>query len=85
MFYIKAKDLDERTRLLAYLKENGIGAAFHYIPLHSAPAGLKYGSFFSEDKCTTKESERLLCLPMYYGLTKDNIEFITQKIADFYK
>lgn len=57
MYYIKAKDLDERTRLLAYLKENGVSAVFHYIPLHSAAAGIKYGRFFGEDQYTTKESE----------------------------
>ena len=84
MFYIKAKDLDERTRLLAYLKENGIGAAFHYIPLHSAPAGLKYGKFFGEDKYTTKESERLLRLPMYYNLSAHDAEKVTQEIFSFY-
>lgn len=85
MFYIKAKDLDERTRLIAYLKENGIGTAFHYVPLHSSTAGEKYGVFFSEDKYTTKESERLLRLPMYYGLTESDCEYICNKIFEFYR
>lgn len=85
MFYIKAKDLDERTRLINYLKENSVGAVFHYIPLHSAPAGRKFGKFVGEDKYTTKESERLARLPMYYGLTGDDIEYVCQQISDFYK
>lgn len=85
MFYIKVKDLEERSRLIEYLKEQGIGTAFHYIPLHSAPAGKKYGEFRGEDKYTTKESERLLRLPMYYGLTEADNQFIVEKIKEFYK
>lgn len=73
MFYIKTKDLEERSRLIAFLKENGIGAVFHYIPLHSSPAGQQFSRFHGEDKYTTKESERLLRLPMYYGLEKKDI------------
>ena len=72
MFYIKAKDLEERTALIKYLKDNEINTAFHYIPLHSAPAGIKFGRFNGEDIYTTKESERLLRLPMYYQLTKED-------------
>ncbi len=85
MFYIKAKDLEERTRLISFLKENEIGAAFHYIPLHTAPAGQKFGRFVGEDKYTTKESERLLRLPMYYGLESNQIKYITEKVTEFYK
>ncbi len=85
MFYIKAKNLEERTRLIAFLKENGITASFHYIPLHSAPAGKKYGRFSEEDRFTTKESERLLRLPMYYGLTEEDREYVCDKITQFYK
>lgn len=84
MFYIKARDLDERTRLIAYLKEQGIGSVFHYIPLHSAPAGRRFGRFHGEDKFTTKESERLVRLPMYYGLTEQDIELICGTIFKFY-
>jgi len=73
MFYIKCRDLAERTALIGSLKENGVSAVFHYIPLHSAPAGLKFGRFSGEDVYTTRESERLLRLPMYYGLEKENI------------
>ena len=84
MFYIKVKDLEERTKLIDHLKKKGITAPFHYIPLHSAPAGQKFGRFFGEDKYTTKESERLLRLPMYYGLKNQQIEYITEKIIEFY-
>lgn len=84
MFYIKVKDLDIRTKLLSYLKEHGIGAVFHYIPLHSAPAGLKYCRFHGEDKFTTKESERLLRLPLYYGIKSTDIDFIIDNIYNFF-
>ncbi len=84
MFFIKAKNLSERTRLISFLKENGIGAVFHYIPLHSAPAGKQFGRFHGEDKFTTKESERLLRLPMYYGLKKSDLEYVVSKINEFY-
>ncbi|ATV06342.1 dTDP-4-amino-4,6-dideoxygalactose transaminase [Fusobacterium vincentii] len=84
MFYIKCKDLDERTKLIDFLKKNDISAVFHYIPLHSAEAGLKFGRFNGEDKYTTKESERLLRLPLYYGLKEKDIEFVVSKIKGFY-
>lgn len=83
MFYIKVKDLEERTKMLTYLKKNGVHAVFHYMPLHSAPAGKSYGRFCGEDRYTTKESERLLRLPMYYRLKTDQIEYICGRIADF--
>lgn len=85
MFYIKAKDLKERTELISYLKENDILAVFHYIPLHNAPAGQKYGRFHGEDKYTTKESERLARLPMYYGLKEEEIDKIIDCIKKFYR
>lgn len=85
MFYIKAKDIDERTRLIDYLKANEIGAVFHYIPLHSAPAGIKYGRFHGDDKFTTKESERLVRLPMYYGLTEKDVETVCEIVNKFYE
>ena len=84
MFYIKAKDLDERTHLIDFLKEQGILAVFHYIPLHTAPAGKKFGVFCGEDRYTTKESERLVRLPMYYGLEEEKLVYIANKIKDFY-
>ena len=85
MFYIKVKDLDERQSLMDYLKERDIMAVFHYIPLHSAPAGKKYGVFFGEDKYTTKESERILRLPLYYGLSEEKTEKVITEIKNFYK
>lgn len=85
MFYIKCKNLDERTELINRLKSNDIMAVFHYIPLHSAPAGLKYGRFNGKDVYTTKESERLLRLPLYYNITNDDLEKIIYLIKDFYK
>lgn len=85
MYYIKAKDLEERTKLMAYLKERGVQTVFHYIPLHSAPAGIKYGRFNGEDKYTTKESERLLRLPIYYNITPEDREKVVSQINEFYK
>ena len=84
MFYIKTKDMEERTRLIDFLKERGVWAVFHYVPLHSAPAGIKYGRFHGEDKYTTKESDRLLRLPMYYKLTADEVEYIVEQVKAFY-
>jgi len=85
MFYIKAKNLEERSSLIKYLKESDINSVFHYIPLHSAPAGRKYGTFRGEDVFTTKESERLTRLPMYYGLKQEEVELVCDKIKEFYK
>ena len=84
MFYIKAKDQEERARLIAFMKENDILTVFHYVPLHSAPAGLKFGRFHGEDIYTTKESERLLRLPMFYQLTSKQVELIAGKVKEFY-
>lgn len=85
MFYIKTKDLEERTQLIQHLKQNDILAVFHYIPLHSAPAGQKYGHFAGEDRYTTKESERIVRLPLYYGLESDQVEYICEKVKEFYR
>ena len=84
MYYIKAKDLEERTRLIDFLKANDILSVFHYIPLHSAPAGKKFGRFHGEDRYTTRESERLLRLPMYYKLTLEQVDDIAGKVKEFY-
>ena len=84
MFYMKAADLEERTALIAYLKENEILSVFHYVPLHTAPAGLKYARFHGEDRYTTKESERLARLPMYYGLREEQVDYICDKVKEFY-
>lgn len=84
MFYIKTKDMEERSRLIAYLKEKGILSVFHYVPLHSAPAGKKYGRLHGEDRYTTKESERLLRLPLFYKLTADETAYIAEQVKAFY-
>lgn len=85
MFYLKCKDLKERTRFIDFMKENDILAVFHYVPLHSAPAGLKFGRFHGEDRYTTKESERLVRLPMFYDLTAEQVTYITDKVKEFYE
>ena len=85
MFYIKTRDLDERTRFISYMKENDILAVFHYIPLHTAPAGKKYGVFAGEDRYTTRESNRLVRLPMYYNLDEEDLKKVVQTIYQFYK
>lgn len=85
MFYIKTADINERSALITFLKENGIMAVFHYIPLHTAPAGIRFGRFHGEDVYTTKESERLLRLPMFYSLTLDQVTYICEKVREFYE
>ena len=85
MFYLKCKDLEERSAFIKFLGENGILAVFHYIPLHGAPAGKLFGRFNGEDVYTTKESERLVRLPLYYGLKEEEIEYIIGKVKEFYK
>lgn len=85
MFYIKTADLDERTAMISFLKENEVGAVFHYVPLHSAPAGKEFGRFHGEDKYTTNTYERLLRLPMHYDLSEDDVDYVCDKIKEFYK
>ena len=85
MFYIKVKDLYERTRLIAHLKENGIASAFHYVPLHSSPAGKRFGKFSGEDVYTTVESDRLLRLPMYYGLKESDMKYVTEMTYKYFR
>jgi len=84
MFYLKCADLSERTALIAFLKERGILAVFHYVPLHSAPAGLRYGRFAGEDVYTTRESDRLVRLPLYYGLTEADRAAVIAAVREFY-
>ena len=76
MYYLKLRDLEDRTAFIQYLKDKGIVAVFHYIPLHSAPAGLKFGRFHGEDVYTTRESDRLVRLPLYYGLTAEDQQHV---------
>lgn len=84
MYYIKLPDLQSRTDFIAYMKEHGIMSVFHYIPLHTSPAGQKYGRFSGEDRYTTKESERLVRLPLYYGLSMEEKEYIVKTIFDYF-
>lgn len=84
MFYVKAKDLAERTALIGFLKEAGVQAVFHYVPLHTAPEGQRVGRFVGEDRYTTKESERILRLPMYYGLKREQVLYVAEKVREFY-
>lgn len=84
MFYIKCKNLEERTKFISYMKENGIGCVFHYIPLHSAPAGQKFGRLFEEDIYTTAESDKLVRLPLWYGMSENQIAYVITKIREFF-
>lgn len=84
MFYFKTKNLEERQKLITFLGEKDITAVFHYIPLHSAPAGKKYGVFHGKDKYTTKESEKLIRLPLYFGLEEEQVEYISEMVKKFY-
>ncbi|MPM19450.1 dTDP-4-amino-4,6-dideoxygalactose transaminase [bioreactor metagenome] len=85
MYYLKCSNLEERTRLIAFLKESGVLAVFHYIPLHSAPAGLKFGRFDGEDKYTTLESERLVRLPLYYNMAEQDVQRVIKLVQEFYE
>ena len=85
MFYIKTKGLKERTGLIEHLKNNNIWAVFHYVPLHSSKAGMCFGRFHGEDENTTKESERLIRLPMYYGIKKAETDFVIKKTKEYFK
>ena len=84
MYYMKTDTLNTRTKLLDYLKSNEILSVFHYVPLHSSPAGKKYGRFDGEDRYTTKESERLFRLPMYYKIKDDDIETVVKYVYKFF-
>ena len=85
MFYLKVGSLKERTELIQHLKQNGVHSVFHYIPLHQAPAGKKFGRFFGEDVYTTRESERLLRLPMYFGLREEQVEQVCRAVHTFWQ
>lgn len=84
MFYLKLANLDERDRFISFMKENGVLCVFHYIPLHTAPAGQRFGRFHGEDRYTTRESERLVRLPMYYGLTEEDRNCVVDKVFEFF-
>ena len=84
MYYLKCADLAERTQLISFMKERGILCVFHYVPLHSAPAGLKFGRFHGEDEYTTRESDRLVRLPMYYGMKEQDRQQVIGSVRAFY-
>ena len=85
MFYIKLKDLEARTDFIEALKKDGVNCVFHYIPLHSAPAGHKFGRFDGEDEYTTRESERLVRLPLYYNLTLEDREHVIDSVKKYFE
>ena len=85
MFYLKTRNIEERTCLIEYLKSNGVMSVFHYVPLHSAPFGLKCSRFCGEDIYTTNTSERLVRLPMYMDMTNKDAEYVSELIHSFYK
>ena len=85
MFYLKAKDLEQRSDLLNRLHNKGLNAVYHYVPLHSAQAGLKYGRFHGNDHFTTRESERLIRLPLYYGIERDYINAVLNAVKDYFQ
>ena len=85
MFYLKVKDIVERTVLIEYLKSNGVLSVFHYVPLHSSPFGLKCSSFCGEDIYTTSTSETLVRLPMYMDMNSEDVELVCDLIHSFYK
>ena len=85
MYYIKCRDLEDRTAFIRFMKERDIGCVFHYVPLHSAPAGLKFGRFHGEDRYTTKESDRLVRLPMYYGMTEKDRDTVIGAALEFFR
>jgi dTDP-4-amino-4,6-dideoxygalactose transaminase len=85
IFYIKVENLNIRTKLLNFLKEQGILAVFHYVPLHSSPAGQRYGRFHGVDKFTTKESERLIRLPLFFNIKDEEIDYVIESIYGFFR
>ena len=84
MFYLKCRSLEERTQFISFLKERDIIPTFHYIPLHSSPAGMRFGRFNGEDEITTSESEKLVRLPMYYDMTSSDLSKVIGTVTDFY-
>ena len=84
MFYIKLKNIEQRSNLIKFLKDENIMAIFHYIPLHSSEAGKKFGEFYGVDKYTTVDSERILRLPLYYNIEKEDVRLVCEKIEEFF-
>ena len=84
MFYIKVKELKVRTEFIQFMRGQEILTVFHYIPLHTAPAGMKFGRFFGDDVYTTKESERLVRLPLYYNMEGKDCETVVNAVKVFF-
>ena len=84
MFYIKCKDLDTRQDFIKFMKDNDILCVFHYVPLHSSPAGLKFGRFFGKDEHTTSDSDRLVRLPMYYNIKEEDVRKVIEKTLEYF-
>ena len=84
MYYIKVRDLEQRGDFINYMKTKDVLTVFHYVPLHTAPAGIKYGRFHGEDRYTTGDSDRLVRLPMYYSLTEDDVNFICECVHEYF-
>ena len=85
MYYLKCRDLAERTAFISFMKERGVQCVFHYVPLHSAPAGRKYGVFSGEDEYTTRESERLVRLPMFESISEEQLETVVRAALSFFR
>ena len=85
MYYIKVRDLEQRSDFINFMKSKDVLTVFHYVPLHTAPAGLKYGRFHGEDNFTTRESDRLVRLPMYYALTEDDVNYICECVHEYFE
>ena len=85
MFYLKLKNIEERNQFIAHMKEHEIITPFHYIPLHSSPAGKKFGEFVGRDNYTTKESERLVRLPLFYNMTENQQDRVISSVMKFIK
>lgn len=84
MFYVKLANLKERTAFISFMKERGVGCVFHYVPLHSAPAGERFGRFHGTDEHTTPDSDRLVRLPMYYGMSLEDFEHVVSCAKEFF-
>ncbi len=84
MYYVKLRDLHERTDFINYLHSHDVGCVFHYVPLHSAPAGKRFGRFHGEDVYTTKESDRLARLPLYYGMTEEDRNKVITTVLSYF-
>ncbi len=85
IYYILCRDLSERTAMIQHLKSRGISAPFHYVPLHSAPAGLKFGRTQGQLRQTESLAERQVRLPLWTGMTEAEVGRVTEAIFEFYQ